>query len=722
VAVANVDIQVDARSALQQLKAVNQQSQQLKTTVDSATAAVAKQGRELQTAANGMRYFVDAAGRARAENGRFLSSAERAAAGIKKQGEATNSLVGVIGKLGIAFAAIQATKFVFTQAADLETQTRSLQVLTGSADKARQIIQELQQIGAVTPFTSAELIDSAKRLSAFGVTVSQVVDTTRRLGDVAGATGANLGELSLAYGQVIAKGRLQGEELLQFQERGVALQDELRKMYGLTGEEFSKALSKGQISAKAVEIALQRLTDAGGKYANGAIAQSDTLAGKLSTLQDSFQRLAQNIGRFFAPAFKFLIDGVNAVIERLNSAQRIGAEARAYQQAGERTRMRFGLRAINPFDKEVHDYQERLKQSILKSELRGAQPIRSEAAANALTQQLLGRQVGGGGGGKGEASRAQREQERAAEAAKQQQQAINTAQMQLSEARALYDIEGRILEARAAGNRELEVTRRAQTELLRISFEAQLLKQNTELPAAQRKAQLDQLAVKSATVVRQLEYDIADINATRIEQIIQMAEGYSRNLTLTQELTAEQQKQKDLADGIANTIGQGMASAFDSLIQGTENFGASLRKIASGVLTDIANQLLRVLVINQAINAISNLFGPKTGGSFLPGVKFNPSAFNMPSLLPGRATGGSVTGGQPYLVGERGPELFMPGRSGGIAPSGSFGGGPTVVVNVDASGTSVQGNQPEGQALGRAVAAAVQAELIKQKRPGGILA
>ena len=106
----------------------------------------------------------------------------------------------------------------------------------------------------------------------------------------------------------------------------------------------------------------------------------------------------------------------------------------------------------------------------------------------------------------------------------------------------------------------------------------------------------------------------------------------------------------------------------------------------------------------------------------MPSVKFSPSAFNMPSLLPGRATGGSVTGGQPYLVGERGPELFMPGRSGGIAPSGSFGGGPTVVVNVDASGTSVQGNQPEGQALGRAVAAAVQAELIKQKRPGGILA
>jgi phage-related minor tail protein len=73
------------------------------------------------------------------------------------------------------------------------------------------------------------------------------------------------------------------------------------------------------------------------------------------------------------------------------------------------------------------------------------------------------------------------------------------------------------------------------------------------------------------------------------------------------------------------------------------------------------------------------------------------------------------------LVGERGPELFMPGRSGTIVPNG--GGGTNVVVNVDASGNSnVQGDQAQGKQLGLAVSAAVQAELIKQQRPGGILA
>lgn len=83
--------------------------------------------------------------------------------------------------------------------------------------------------------------------------------------------------------------------------------------------------------------------------------------------------------------------------------------------------------------------------------------------------------------------------------------------------------------------------------------------------------------------------------------------------------------------------------------------------------------------------------------------------------------GGSVTAGQGYLVGERGPELFMPGRSGGIAPAGGFGGMGNVVVNVDAGGSSVQGDGAQAKALGKAIGIAVQQELIKHKRPGGLL-
>ena len=234
------------------------------------------------------------------------------------------SLKNAVAGLAASFTAISAAKFVFAKTAEIESQTRSLQVLTGSVQQAKQIIEELQQLGAVTPFTSTELIDAAKRLQAFGVQAKDVVETTRRLADASGATGAELQGLVTAYGQVQAKGRLQGEELLQFQERGIALQEELRKMYGMTGEEFQKALSKGQISAKAVEVALQRLTSTGGKYANGAIAQSDTLSGKLSTLQDGVDALARRIGQALTPALKSIFNQAIAVVDAINAALAAG--------------------------------------------------------------------------------------------------------------------------------------------------------------------------------------------------------------------------------------------------------------------------------------------------------------------------------------------------------------------------------------------------------------
>jgi tape measure domain-containing protein len=242
----------------------------------------------------------------------------------KQTERAFGGIAAAAGKLATAFGVIQAARFVFVKTAEVETQTRSLAILAGSAEKAKQIIQELQQLGAVTPFTSTELIDSAKRLQAFGVEADKVVETTRRLADASGATGAELSGLVTAYGQVQAKGRLQGEELLQFQERGIALQEELRKMYGMTGEEFQKALSKGQVSAKAVEVALQNLTNTGGKYANGAIAQSDTLNGRLSTLQDGIDALARRIGQVLTPALKAIFNQAIAVVDAINAALAAG--------------------------------------------------------------------------------------------------------------------------------------------------------------------------------------------------------------------------------------------------------------------------------------------------------------------------------------------------------------------------------------------------------------
>ena len=89
--------------------------------------------------------------------------------------------------------------------------------------------------------------------------------------------------------------------------------------------------------------------------------------------------------------------------------------------------------------------------------------------------------------------------------------------------------------------------------------------------------------------------------------------------------------------------------------------------------------------------------------------------------IPGFANGGRPPVGRASIVGERGPELFVPDRSGTIVPNGAMG-GANVTVNVDASGSSVEGNSDQASRLGKMLGAAVQAELVKQKRPGGLLA
>jgi tape measure domain-containing protein len=657
-----------------------------------------------------------------------------------------NTLRNAVAGLAASFGAIQAAKFVFAKTAELESQTRSIQTLTGSVQQAKQIIQELQQLGAATPFTGTELIESAKRLTAFGVSANEVVETTRRLGDVAGATGANLGELTLAYGQVIAKGRLQGEELLQFQERGVALQDELRKMYGLTGEEFSKALSKGQISAEAVEVALQRLTDTGGKYANGAIAQSDTLNGRFSTLQDGIEGIARTIGTALTPAIKAVLNEAIFAINTINQLVATGARAKSFgldqrarkqilDQAQQEAQDIVNTRRIrDPFERN-RQFQELAAQR--ERDLIEAFGIRTGQVKPQVTAPqgprgvpaLLGGDSGGKKKGKSDAEKAaekaKREAERAAEAAKKEAERVaEVIRARIAETgliRAKSELQDKIAAAEAARDPMLVARLQGQQRELDLQYQyaEQLVKETNEQA---KKAIIFEQQTALVANQREVQRDLNELQA-RADQ--DRFNALQKHIEQQYELNTAAQNQLKLADGISNTLGQGIGGAFDALIAGSEAFGASLKRIASGVLIDIAKQLLQIFVIEQAINALRGVLTPFSaatplgaGGGMVG--KFGTLGPNFG--IPQRARGGSVMAGQPYLVGERGPELFMPGRSGGIARAGSFGGGTNIVVNVDAGGTNAQGNQPEGQALGRAIAAAVQAELIKQRRPGGILA
>ena len=291
--------------------------------------------------------------------------------------------------------------------------------------------------------------------------------------------------------------------------------------------------------------------------------------------------------------------------------------------------------------------------------------------------------------------------------------ALNLANLQ-------FAVEGKILESRRLNNEPLALALTAQKEIYKIDADMAKIKADKEMPAAQKLNEIAALEVQRKTVNRQLTYDIATAEQTASQTRLQAITAY---LEKQYELNTAIQQQKALAEGVSNTLGQGMTSVFDALIQGSDNWGKSLQQIASKVLVDIANQLIRIYVIEQAVSAIKSFLSPSLpfggGGGQIGGVGTLGPNYGIKQF----AAGGTPPVGRPSLVGERGPELFMPGVRGSIIPNNALGGGSTsVVVNVDASGSSVQGDQAQGRQLGVAISAAVQAELVKQQRPGGLLA
>ena len=183
---------------------------------------------------------------------------------------------------------------------------------------------------------------------------------------------------------------------------------------------------------------------------------------------------------------------------------------------------------------------------------------------------------------------------------------------------------------------------------------------------------------------------------------------------------------------IGQGIEEGIVSGLTDAVMGTK----SLAEAATGVLNNLKRQLIEV-AMQRAVSGIGNFFGNALGGIFgggggLVGNKASdflggPNPFSGGgggiSPLLGFANGGRPPVGRASLVGEKGPEFFVPSTAGTIIPNSKIGGGVTniVTVNVDASDTEVSGNTSDANALGNAIAAAVQTQLIKEKRSGGLL-
>ena len=265
---------------------------------------------------------------------------------------------------------------------------------------------------------------------------------------------------------------------------------------------------------------------------------------------------------------------------------------------------------------------------------------------------------------------------------------------------------------------------------------------------AQQQAQRDVLATRLEAINRR-EADISNLTDGNLEKAQKTLSNdkaqYAIDLQRLDTLSAIEQQQLRINQvteqygGIANAVGTAFSTSFKGIVDGSmtarEALASFFQSVADAFL-DMAAQIIQKWIAMTILNSILSLFPGGGGLAKSGGSGFDMGGINNTGLgtfkasnsfanLGMRAAGGPVAGGTPYIVGEKGPELFMPGRSGTVIPNDALGGGGStnVVVNVDASGNSnVQGDQAQAKQLGVVVSAAVQAELVKQQRPGGLLA
>ena len=190
-------------------------------------------------------------------------------------------------------------KSMFSAAADFEQLQIAMETMLGSADKAKKLLSELDKLAVKTPFQITEVQDAARQMLAYGIEADKVVETTRMLGDVSSGLGTKtFPQLTLAYGQIKAKGKLMGQELLQLTNAGFNLAEAM----GVTRGELMQMMETGDgVTFEQVEQAFKNATGEGGRFHNMMQNQSKTTSGQLSNMMDKFTLLKRQLGKQLLP-------------------------------------------------------------------------------------------------------------------------------------------------------------------------------------------------------------------------------------------------------------------------------------------------------------------------------------------------------------------------------------------------------------------------------------
>lgn len=225
-----------------------------------------------------------------------------------RSGANLNSLAGLAGKFLGAFATVEAVKSLFNLGIQAEQTKIKFEVLLGSAAKGKALLDQLNQYANITPFSNTGITKAAETMLGFGITQEKILPNMRMLGDIAQGNEQSLGSLSLVYSQIMATGKLMGQDLMQLIGQGFNPLEIISKKTGISMGSLSDKMSKGAISADMVTAAFKISTEQGGRFYKSTEKMSKTAGGKWSTFLGTLQDHIKNIGERFSTSLIPAID------------------------------------------------------------------------------------------------------------------------------------------------------------------------------------------------------------------------------------------------------------------------------------------------------------------------------------------------------------------------------------------------------------------------------
>ena len=241
----------------------------------------------------------------------------------KKQADVWQTLL----KGATAYFTLQGAQSFISQMIAVRSEFQQLEISFGtmlkSKEKANELMAQLTDLAAKTPFGLQEVSEGAKRLLAFQVPAQEVTETLRRMGDVAAGLGVPMGQLIHVYGQVKAQGKLMTNDLYQFMNAGIPIIAELSKVVGKSETEIKDMVSAGKIGFPEIQAVIKNMTSEGGLFFNLMAEQSKSLGGQISNLQDNFDQMLNEIGKASEGLVSGAISGVAYLVENYQTLGKI---------------------------------------------------------------------------------------------------------------------------------------------------------------------------------------------------------------------------------------------------------------------------------------------------------------------------------------------------------------------------------------------------------------